>query len=165
MTLPIEVVRGREQPDATLSYSPSQITLFGIPLVALDAWIGRQAKLVEAQISIIPQGGGGLSGAPADPAFIPALIHAFAYQGHCYNLPEPVILLVEDVGNPAMGFDFDPALYVMWKVDKLDRTLQLETTGDTYEEIILKRTLAGSKQPIAYASRAQISHRGGKLSE
>jgi hypothetical protein len=165
MTLPIEVVKGREQPDAAYHYSPSQITLFGTPLFALDAWIGRQQQLVEAQISIIQQGGVTPTATPAEPAFIPALIHAFAYQGHCYNLPEPVILLVEDVGKPAMGFDFDPALYDMWKVDKLDRTLQLETTGDTFEEIILKRTLAGTKQPIAYASRAQISHRGGKLSE
>lgn len=156
MTLPVEVVAGRAEPSPDLHYSPSEISLYGVPLGALDAWIGRQARVTVAAVCVVTQG--------EDP-FIPALIYAFAYQGHCYNLPEPVILLVEDLGAPAAGFDFDPAQYSMWKVDKLDRTLQLETTADTFEEIILKRALAGTKQPISYASRAQISHRGGKLSE
>jgi hypothetical protein len=154
MTLPVEVVKGRAEPK--LHYSPSEITLYGMQLSALDSWIGPQAQLAVAAISIITQG---------NNPFIPALIYAFAYQGHCYNLPEPVILLVGDQGVAATGFDFDGGSYSMWKVDKLDRTLQLETTADTFEEIILKRALAGVKQPISYASRAQISHRGGKLSE
>jgi len=80
-------------------------------------------------------------------------------------LPEPVVLMLRDNDVAAAGFDFDPNFYRMWRVDKLDRTLQMETTADTFEEVVLKRLLTGTKQPISYASRALISHRGGKLSE
>jgi len=148
-------------------YSPSEITLYGIRLDYVDACIGQQNSTVETNIGVFAAG---------MVSFFPALIYAFAYQGHCYHLPEPVILVVKGPGDLAEGFDFEVmnfqtnpptnhTRYLMWKVDKLDRTLQLETTTDTYEEIVLKRALAGTKQPISYASRAQISHRGGKLSE
>ncbi len=69
-----------------------------------------------------------------------------------------------DNGVEAEGFGF-AAPYQMWKVEKLDRTIQLEMTSDTFEEIVLKRTLQGTKQPLSYASRAAIALRGGKLSE
>ena len=172
MTLPVEVVRGKDKlgrldPKRKRHYSPSEITLYGMLLDAVDACIGPQNATVDTQIGVKTAG---LAN------FFPALIYAFAYQGHCYNLPEPVILIVQGTGAQAEGFDFEvwdysttPATnkseYLMWKVDKLDRTLQLETTTDTFEEIVLKRALAGAKQPMAYASRALISHRGGKLSE
>lgn len=156
MTLPVEVVVGRSQPNQQIRYSPSELTLYGVQLGALTAWIGYQAQPIEARISILPQG---------NVAYIAGLIYAFAYQGHCYHLPEPVILMVPDNDVPAQGFDFDPNYYRMWRVDKLDRTLQLETTADTFEEVVLKRALMGTKQPISYASRALLSHRGGKLSE
>jgi hypothetical protein len=172
MTLPVEVVKGKDKPgrlgaNQTRHYSPSEITLYGTLLDYVDACIGSQVSLVETNVGVVAAG---------LVTFRPALIYAFAYQGHCYYLPEPVILIVEGGGDPAEGFDFEvmnyqnnpptnDTPYLMWRVDKLDRTLQLETTTDTYEELILKRALAGAKQPISYASRAQISHRGGKLSE
>jgi hypothetical protein len=172
MTLPVEVVKGRDRPGrlgpmGVGHYSPSEITLYGMRLHFVDACIGQQNMPVETNIGVVAAG---------VVNFFPALIYAFAYQGHCYHLPEPVILMVQGGGDPAEGFDFEVmnyqvnpptnhTRYLMWKVDKLDRTLQLETTTDTFEEIVLKRVLAGAKQPISYASRAQISHRGGKLSE
>jgi hypothetical protein len=168
MTLPVEVVKARERPSG--DYSPSAVTLYGIVLTSLDAWIGKafQNTPKPTKVSIIPQAGAG-SSAPAGGdgvRYSPALIYAFAHQAHCYHLPEPVILIVDSKEEaPATGFDFEATGYSMWKVEKLDRTLQLEPTSDTFEEIILKRALAGTKQPIAYASRAMISHRGGKLSE
>lgn len=156
MTLPVEVVVGRAQPRDRMLYSPSEIALYGVQLGALQALIGTQVRPVEAEVTVITQG---------DARYVAALIYAFAYQGHCYHLPEPVILMLPENDGPAEGYGFNPAHFRMWRVDKLDRSLQLETTADTFEEIVLKRYLAGTKQPLAYASRAQISHRGGKLSE
>jgi hypothetical protein len=168
MTLPVEVVKARGKP--TAEYSPSAIILYGIGLTSLDAWIGKafQSGAQPTRITIQPQPSAPNVGgrrAAAGKLYQSALIHAFAYQGHCYHLPEPVIIIVDGPGELAKGHDFDNTGYMMWFVEKLDRTLQLEPTSDTFEEIILKPALAGTKQPISYASRAQLSHRGGKLSE
>jgi hypothetical protein len=169
MTLPVEVVKARATPSG--DYSPSAVTLYGIVLASLDAWIGKafQSTSKPTKVSIIPQP----TYIPANVGkkvphvkYSPALIYAFAYQAHCYHLPEPVIVIVDrDEEKPAIGFDFDKTGYSMWDVEKLDRTLQLEPTSDTIEEIILKRALMGTKQPISYAAHAQLSHRGGKLSD
>lgn len=165
MTLPVEVVRKRGEPST--EYSPSRITLYGIVLISLDAWVGKAfgGTARPTKVQIRPQPNVSAS-ATASDQYYPALIYAYAYQGHCYNLPEPVILIVEGEGDDATGFDFDdnPG-YQMWSVEKLDRTMQLEPTSDTFEEVILKRGLSGAKQPVSYASRLQISHRGGKLTE
>jgi hypothetical protein len=165
MTLPVEVVKARGIPSG--EYSPSAIILYGIVLASLDAWVGKafQSNAQPTRVTIRPQPAATAAVNKAAQLYRSALIYAFAYQGHCYNLPEPVIIVVEGEGDLATGFDFENSGYYMWKVEKLDRTLQLEPTSDTFEEIILKRALSGAKTPVSYASRAQISHRGGKLSE
>jgi|AraplaMF_Col_mMF_1032025.scaffolds.fasta_scaffold00049_99 hypothetical protein len=171
MTLPVEVVTGREQP--SVPYSPSKITLYGIPMPALAANIGSvtQVPTKPAMVNVIIP--------ICDKVqFYSALIYAYAFQGHCYHLPEPTILVVQGALTPAVGFGFDqfqvPAgggppvnqtSYFMWVVEKLDRTMQLEMTSDTFEEIVLKRGLTGTKQPLSYATRFSVSHRGGKLME
>jgi hypothetical protein len=166
MTLPVEVVKKRGRPSG--DYSPSEITLYGVRLVSLDAWVGKafQSAVAPIKVNILAQPAPAtVAPAGSEILYVSALIYAYAYQGHCYNLPEPVILIVEDTEETAVGYDFDGSGYKMWKVQKLDRTLQLEPTSDTFEEIILKRGLTGAKQPISYHVHAQISHRGGKLTE
>jgi len=161
MTLPVEVVKGKAKlgrlsGNTLYNYSPSEIILYGIKLGTMDAWVGEPNYVREVNVALLNQS--------ADDNYLAALIYAFAYQGHCYYLPEPVILMVDGDGHDAQGFDFAKP-YRMWLVDKLERTLQFETTSDTFEEIILQRALSGAKQPMSYASRAQLSHRGGKLSD
>ena len=166
MTLPVEVVVGKDQPSA--EYSPSQVTLYGIPLSRVAAYIGKTTQVIPTAVSvdIIPN--------CQAVRFYPALISAYAYQSHCYNMPEPAILIVQGPLTQAVGFGYEQmqgnppvnvTQYYMWKFDKLDRTMLFEMTSDTIEEIVLKRGLAGTKQPLAYASRALLSHRGGRLSE
>jgi hypothetical protein len=171
MTLPVEVVTGREKP--SVPYSPSKITLYGIPMATLAANIGSVTQpmtrpaMVNVTIPICDK-----------VQFYSALIYAYAFQGHCYHLPEPTILVVQGALTQAVGFGFEQihyppkggsainrTPYFMWVVEKLDRTLQLEMTSDTFEEIVLKRGLTGTKQPLSYATRVTISHRGGKLTE
>jgi hypothetical protein len=167
MSLPVEVVVGKGFPDSR--YSPSEVTLYGIPLTQLSAYIGKTTQVIPTPVLV------NITPNCATVRFYPALISAYAYQSHCYNMPEPAILIVQGPLVKAVGFGFEQmdqstppvniTSYYMWKFDKLDRTMQFEMTSDTLEEIILKRGLAGTKQPIAYASRAALSHRGGRLSE
>ena len=170
MTLPVEVVAKRDRPQSG-RYSPSEITLYGVPLYQLEAIIGKTIQTITAPAVVNVH-----INCP-NVKFYAALISAYAYQAHCYHLPEPAIMVVQGDLVPAVGFGFDDdydysknppvrvSPYCMWRVDKLDRTLQLEMTNDTFEEVILKRGLTGEKQPMAYASRLGMAHRGGKLVE
>ena len=166
---PVEVATQRSLPEQ--SYSPSRITLYGVPLAVLDfplvqpAMAGRRFIHVACYISIIFQNAG--------PILIPdytrqvALIYGYAYQGHCYSLSEPVVLLVDsNTQQAAQGCGFDPALgYQMWTAEKLDTTVQIQFTQDFFEELVLRRNLGTPKQPVSYHSAYLVSHRGGKLME
>ena len=165
MVLPVEVVAGRDHIETDkryATYSPSKITLYGLTLSRLEACLGgTQVPSASVIVNVNPSG--------AKPKWFTALIYAYAYQGHCYHLPEPTLLTLPFEANPepAKGFGFDEpnSNFQMWRVEKLDRTMQLEMTSDTFEEILLKRGLQGAKQPLSYATRASISHRGGRLNE
>jgi len=95
-----------------------------------------------------------------------ALVYGYAYQGHCYTLPEPVFIVLphgsQRPNNGGCGFGSD---YDMWIVEKLDTTVQMQLNADTFEQAILIRNLPGARQPMSYAGKAAMLHRGGKLTE
>ncbi|WP_243368810.1 hypothetical protein [Microvirga solisilvae] len=142
----VEVTQERPIPDYE-AYSPSKIRLYGVPVVSLD--------LKDDSIFCIP----------VTPDKCLALIYGFCYQGHCYSLPEPVIVLVNGEGDLAQGCGWDPDYYWSWDVDKQDQTIHLQVQSDSFEELILKRNINTTKQPVAYSIAFQMSHRGGKLTE
>lgn len=149
MTDLVEVTQERPVP-ADLSYSPSRITLYGVPIFALE--LGVQGTIV-----CTPD--------PPHPERTLALVYGFCYQGHCYSLPEPVIVLVSGPGDEAKGCGWEDQGYFSWRVDKLDPTIQLQAQGDTFEQLILNRNLNTTKQPVAYSIAHRMAHRGGKLTE
>ncbi|KLK92424.1 hypothetical protein AA309_14515 [Microvirga vignae] len=149
MTNLVEVTRSRPVP-ASYQYSPARITLYGVPILALE--LGDQGTII-----CTPD--------PPHPDQTLALIYGFCYQGHCYSLPEPVIVLVQGVGRAADGCGWENQDYFAWDVDKSNQTIQLQARGDSFEELILNRNLNTTKQPIAYSIAHQMAHRGGKLSE
>jgi hypothetical protein len=165
MTDIVEVTTQRALPAGVVSsvYSASEIILYGVDLISLSAFGGLVSDPIS--ISILAYGN---TVPPIFPSIYScALVYGYAYQGHCYSLPEPVVVVVEKAkSKPAKGCGFDPALgYKMWTVDKLQKTVLLEATNDTFEETVLKKNIVGSRQPVSYHSAAQIAHRGGKLVE
>ena len=97
-----------------------------------------------------------------------ALIYGYAYQGHCYSLPEPVLLWSRAGSKPAVGCGYESGgnfNYKMWTVEKLDKTVQVQMTNDTFEELLLRRNIAGARPPLSYRSSAMLAHRGGQLTE
>lgn len=156
MAGPVEVTRDKVIPRNI--YRASSITLYGIELAAAECFIG----LSDLKVGI------GLAATPVTPApkplWEPALIYGYSYQGHVYNLPEPIIILV----NTDTGLDADEAGYAgppyrKWEADKLEKTAQLMVTNDTFEELILKKNIGETRQPMSYHAAMAISHRGGKL--
>jgi hypothetical protein len=168
MSDPVEVSDQRSLPSQ--AYSPSQITLFGVPLSYLDfPTFGTSAPNIRLQIYVAPlvlqiviPGVGPIVLSPFREV---ALIYGYGYQGHCYSFAEPAILLVDPATRQlAQGCGFDPALgYQMWSAEKLDNTVHLQVTQDFFEEVVLRRNMGTSKQPISYHSAMKVSHRGGKL--
>lgn len=153
MSTPVEVTTSKVIPDS--SYSASSIILYGIPLLGLNASTGpnRTPSYVTMLVT-----------APNQLLQF-ALIYGYAFQGHCYTLPEPVAVAVDQTGNvPARGCGFEPGDgYRMWEVEMTDRTILLQIVNDSFEEVILKRGMAGPKPPLSYHSVMQMAHRGGKL--
>jgi hypothetical protein len=148
MTDLLEVTANRPDPQR-MGYYPSRITLYGVPFLHLG--------MNDITVFFVPQ--------PPDPRRSLVLAYGYCYQGHCYTLPEPMVVLVEDFGVPANGSCGWGRPYLRWEVDKLDRTIQFQSFGDTFEELILKRNINASKQPVAYSIAWQMAHRGGKLVE
>ncbi len=113
-----------------------------------------------------------------------ALIYGYSYEGHCYTLPRPcaIVVLKENRIDPATGCGFEgefltrepdnkgkrktkPVRYSMWLADKLHKTLEVSVRKGFIEEIILDQNVAGPKAPVAYSTKVQLAHRGGKLND
>lgn len=168
MSDPVEVTTQRTLPEHR--YSPSRITLYGVPLDYLEfptppsslvAIRWRQIHVASYLEIVLP---------PIGPIQFPdqqkqvALIYGYAYQGHCYSFPEPVVLLVDtQTQQPADGCGYDNLGYRMWSAEKLDTTVQIQFTQDFFEELVLRKNLGIAKQPISYHSATLVAHRGGKL--
>lgn len=151
MAGPVEVAIGKVVP--TSFYRASRIALYGTPFALADCLVGAGSATV----------GVGFVSTPVFGPWRPALIYGYSYQGHVYSLPEPVIMLVDArTAAPANEAGYDPR-YMRWEADKLDKTAQLMLTNDTFEELLLKKNIGESRQPMSYHAAMAISHRGGKL--
>jgi hypothetical protein len=151
MAAPVEVTIGKVAPTAV--YRASRIALFGIPFAVADCLVGTGYTNV----------GVGFVATPTFGPWRPALIYGYTYQGHVYSLPEPVIMLVDRAtATPANEAGYGQG-YMRWEADKLDRTAQLMLTNDTFEELILRKNIGETRQPMSYHAAMAISHRGGKL--
>jgi hypothetical protein len=161
MNDPVEVVDQKVQPTQNARYSPSSIVLYGRSIGSVSAVVGTDNDKVDMltwAFRFLPQ----------PIIYNVALIYGFAYQGHCYSLPEPVAFVVPPANNPAVGCGYEGAgnfNYQMWTVEKLDKTVQVQMTNDTFEELLLRRTIAGARPPLSYRAAARLAHRGGQLTE
>ncbi|TIM30686.1 MAG: hypothetical protein E5Y63_10810 [Mesorhizobium sp.] len=105
------------------------------------------------------------------------IIVGYSYEGHCYDLPKPKIMLIPSAPQPIpfddCGYDkkfdrSDPASadnYLLWIVDKLDECVEFEINQGFVEQIVLEANLPGKRSPTMYASRMMMGHRGGRLGD
>ncbi|MER9671010.1 hypothetical protein [Mesorhizobium sp. M0185] len=102
------------------------------------------------------------------------IIVGYSYEGQCYDLPKPKIMLipaipelipVDDCGYHKK-YDVNSAdKYMLWIVDKLDECVEFEMNQGFVEQLVLEANLPGKRSPTMYASRMMMGHRGGRLSE
>lgn len=98
------------------------------------------------------------------------IIVGYSYEGQCYDLPKPKIMLIptipelipiDDCGYHEKSAD----KYMLWIVDKLDECVEFEMNQGFVEQIVLEANLPGKRSPTMYASRMMMGHRGGKLGD
>jgi hypothetical protein len=145
MSEPIAVTVHKAPPRSM--YSSGEIILYGVPL----------AEVIAGKISVI---------AMSQPIskYETALIYGFSYQGHCYSMAEPFAMVVpQGRRSLAVGCGYGDASagqFFMWTVEKLEEAVQIQVSSGTFEELVLRRNLEETRQPLSYRSAERVAHRG-----
>ncbi|MGB3389844.1 MAG: hypothetical protein WBA88_17880 [Pseudaminobacter sp.] len=92
------------------------------------------------------------------------VIYGYAYEGHCYRLPKPriMVLPVEPCELVIGDCGYDPELgYAVWRLDKLERVVALDVRTDSLKTLLLDENMPGNRSPLAYAQALNLApHRG-----
>lgn len=98
------------------------------------------------------------------------IIFGYAYEGHCYDLPKPKIMLIpafpEEIPDDDSGYYAKRNKdYRVWIVDKLDECIEIDVNQGFVEQVVLEANLPGKRSPSMYAAKMTMAHRGGRLTE
>lgn len=109
-------------------------------------------------------------GIDGDKTLSPGVIFGYAYEGHCYDLPKPKIMLIPAQPGPIpdgdCGYDLKQAHgYKVWIVDKLDQCVDIDVSQGYIEQMVLEANLPGQRSPTMYAAKARLAHRSGRLTD
>ena len=145
-------------------YWPDQITLYGVTLnpatTAKMANLPFEGHLV--RIAVVPIG----SDDPVDPRLMAiAAIYGYAFEGQCYRYDKPKLLVFRPgvSETPAIGCGFENLGYSMWQITKKTPIMELATSTDLAEEIVLNSNLPVNRNPNTYGNSFNLAHRGGRL--
>ena len=101
--------------------------------------------------------------------FSSGVIFGYSYEGHCYDLPKPKIMIIPtlpmEIPSDDCGYDLKSSKgYRVWVVDKLDQCVELDMNQGFVEQLVLEANLPGKRSPTAYSATAMVAHRNGRLS-
>nr|WP_225169662.1 hypothetical protein [Ensifer sp. IC4062] len=110
------------------------------------------------------------------------VIYGYAYEGHCYKLPKPQIMILpvsphkiiaakcecegedkdeqkrEHNCNCGCECGYSAKLgYVVWSVDKLQRAVALDVRFDDLKTLVLDENMPGNRSPLAYAQSMNLA--------
>lgn len=94
------------------------------------------------------------------------VIYGYAYEGHCYKLPKPQIMLLPVESHAIVEGDcgYKRELgYAVWQIDKRQRAVVLDVRSDDIRTLVLDANTPGSRSPMAYAQvMALAPHRSSR---
>lgn len=98
------------------------------------------------------------------------IIYGYAYEGHCYDLPKPAVMLLpvrpRRIPDDDCGYDEKQAEgYRVWVVDKLDECQHIEVSSGFVEQLVLEANMPGKRSPSTYSATMQFAHRSGRMPE
>jgi hypothetical protein len=86
------------------------------------------------------------------------VVFGYAYEGHCYRLPRPKIMLLPSwpyripEGDCGCDCGYDSKLgYAVWRADKLDVVVALDVRSDDLKTLVLDENVPGKRSPLAYS--------------
>ncbi|MDK1386923.1 hypothetical protein QN224_16050 [Sinorhizobium sp. 8-89] len=110
------------------------------------------------------------------------VIYGYAYEGHCYKLPKPQIMILpvsphkivaakckcerEDEDEQEHKHDCNCGCecgysaklgYVVWSVDKLEQAVALDVRSDDLKTLVLDENMPGNRSPLAYAQSMALA--------
>ena len=160
------------------NYAPDEIVLYGVKLnraggegsanIAIDAETNASDALhLRLNVS--------RNNAAMTPAeVVIASVIAYSFEGHCYRLAKPKILLFRsdrpDLAAQGCGFEstggsLSDDSYRMWRIRAKTPLVDLEVRSGFAEEIILESNLPGKRPPSTYSLDMELAHRSGRLSK
>jgi hypothetical protein len=154
-------------PQPNLSYKPDEIILYGVSLDGGNQSVREGVIPFDRNFVILQVREGHPGGTPVGPnAVAMAVVYGYSYEGHCYRYDRPRLLIFEYTGpgSIAAGCGFD-APYTMWRVSEKKKILELNTTIDLAEILVLDANLPGNRPPNTYGNRLRLAHRSGRLTE
>ena len=153
-------------PGGAHAYVPDQIVIYGVcineggsgqiqfssytlnlDIVHNDADLGAEVQMGADEVAV-------------------AVVYGYAYEGQCYRLDRPKLMIFEYGGGPADadGCGFSDLGYKMWFISAKQKMLELNTNVDLAEVLILEANLPGNRTPNTYGNSMKLAHRGGRIS-
>ena len=92
------------------------------------------------------------------------VIYGYSYEGHCYDLPKPLIMFLPcpphqlKSGDCECDCGYGPGLgYAVWQIDKLEDVIVIDIRIDDVKTLILDANLPGNRSPLAYSQTMRLA--------
>lgn len=157
-------------------YFPDEIIIYGVKLNRLHDYstffAGTDYELRVQLVDTAPM---------TSSQYSMALAYGYAFEGHCYRFDKTRAFIITDSADEdpvGCGFDLEPRpaeavatgspanaapIYRMWRIRAATQLLELATTYDTAQALVLDANLPGRRSPNTYSINLQMAHRGGRL--
>lgn len=163
-------------PAQTGTYFPDEIILYGVKLNRLNdfaSFFAGSGRELRVQLHD--------SGPIGNDLCSTILAYGYAFEGHCYRFDKVRTFLVTgafDEDPVGCGFDLEPRrnepirpqtaanpdpIYRMWRIRAATKLLEVTTTYDKAQALVLDANLPGRRSPNTYSVTLQMAHRGGRL--
>ncbi len=91
-----------------------------------------------------------------------AAVYGYSFEGHCYRLDKPKLIIIEQDDFEANGCGFTKP-YRMWSITSKTMIMEVGLNFDMTEKLVLDSNLPGNRAPNTYGNNMALGHRGGKL--
>jgi hypothetical protein len=152
-------------PATTRTFYPDQIILYGVKLNRVNPYANFFAgQGYDLHVHLYNS-----QGPLPSNGYSAVLAYGYAFEGHCYRFDKVRTFIITgpvEEDPIGCGFDLEPGanpVYRMWRIRAATELLELTTTLDSAQALVLDANLPGRRSPSTYSITLQMAHRGGRL--
>jgi hypothetical protein len=147
-------------PQPSIDYFPDEIVLYGVKLNETHPRATLPFGGKRVRLKVFDE-----NGQVSDSNGLAiAVIYSYSFEGHCYRFERPKLMVFEAKTREAKGCGYDGTGYMMWRIDAKRPMMELKTSVDLAEMLVLEANMPGNRAPNTYGNSMQLAHRGGRLS-